>query len=558
MKKLLLAILVILFIEFTFQQCANPGRPTGGPKDTIPPTLLSANPVSGTVNFKGETITLSFSEYVNADKLQQQLIITPKTDLTYKSIVKRNNLVIKFNQELQDSTTYNFNFADGVTDITEKNPVVNLSIAFSTGYFIDSMSVNGYVEDLLTQEPAAGFLVGLYPVTDTLDYFVDTPLYFTTADDSGRYEMNYLKEGSYRILSFNDENSNLTFDPDIEPHAFVSEPIVLDSVMQIPDMRVVLQNVKPLALINTRPTGPYVEIRFNKQIDQYTIKPDVYRHNVIGEKNDIIRVYKTESLNYSDSLVAYLNASDSLGNSVVDTLKFKFIESNRKPAGFSYTVNKSETKPSFDSLSIVANKPIDSLFTSLISISKDTLASIAPTVSYSLNENNTIANITYRYSKELLDSLTLHELPDSIKLDTLGNVIPDLLEKYSTKLVFDDAFLVSVENDSSTTKSVTIKEPIKRTGGKLNLRVSTSYQSYTVQLLNDQGQIKYVQKNSASMIFDQIEPATYSLRVLIDLNNDGKWSYGNLLNDEAPEPIYLNPENISVRENWEIDVDISF
>ncbi|MBC6411330.1 MAG: Ig-like domain-containing protein, partial [Ekhidna sp.] len=46
-------------------------------------------------------------------------------------------LIVKLEGELKDSTTYNINFADGVVDVTEKNPVENFSIAFSTGDFID-------------------------------------------------------------------------------------------------------------------------------------------------------------------------------------------------------------------------------------------------------------------------------------------------------------------------------------------------------------------------------------------------------------------------------------
>ena len=120
MKYFLQLIIIILLSVTAFHRCANPGRPTGGPKDTIPPILINAIPVSGTTNFKDQIIELEFSEYINADKIQQELIITPKTDIRYKSIVKRNKLILKLDQALEDSTTYYFNFANGVTDITEK------------------------------------------------------------------------------------------------------------------------------------------------------------------------------------------------------------------------------------------------------------------------------------------------------------------------------------------------------------------------------------------------------------------------------------------------------
>src|SRR5450432_2640921 len=58
--------------------CAQIVAPTGGPRDSIPPTLLNATPPNGTVNFKGNRITLSYDEYVQLDtRLQQTMLISP-------------------------------------------------------------------------------------------------------------------------------------------------------------------------------------------------------------------------------------------------------------------------------------------------------------------------------------------------------------------------------------------------------------------------------------------------------------------------------------------------
>ena len=51
--------------------CAQIGAPTGGPRDSIPPKLLNANPPNGTTNFKGNRITLTYDEYVQIQKLQE-------------------------------------------------------------------------------------------------------------------------------------------------------------------------------------------------------------------------------------------------------------------------------------------------------------------------------------------------------------------------------------------------------------------------------------------------------------------------------------------------------
>ncbi|WP_370088397.1 Ig-like domain-containing protein [Ekhidna sp.] len=563
MKQLLYIILFILFIDLSFQQCANPGRPTGGPKDTIPPTLLYANPTNGTTNFSSSTIELEFSEFINADKLKQQLIITPKTSITYKSIVKRNKLIIKLNNRLNDSTTYNFNFANGITDITEKNPAVNLSVAFSTGAFIDSLSVRGYVEELLTKEPGKGYVVGLYPFSDTLDYFTQNPMYFTTANDSGSFKINYIKTGKYKILAFNDDNKNLLLDPETESHGFLSTTIVLDSATKVEPIRCILQNVKPLSLINARPTGPYVEVKFNKQVDSYQLTPSNLSHNIVGENKDVIRIYKPTQINYKDSIQSFIKAYDSLGNIVDDTIKYVFIESNRKPATFSYSFDK-QSLPLEDNptIALTFNKPITFVDTSKLIFKSDTTFTYATKKSISFNYNRTKATIDFFLNADSIKAAFEKTRPkDSSATDTtsrLTNLRPKSNQNKSAISLFaEKGAFITVENDTSKTNSIQLQEPSVPKFGKIKLTLTTDHTHFTLQLINSKKKVAYSLQNQKTTILSVV-PDTYKIRILIDDNKDGKWSFGNLLNNEEPEQVFLYPEETSVRENWEIDLGITF
>ncbi len=559
MKRLIYLFLFVLLIDLSFQKCANPGRPTGGPKDTIPPTLIYANPSLGTTNFNESEIELEFSEFINADKIKQQLIITPKSDIQYKSIVKRNKLIIKLEDDLADSTTYNFSFADAVTDITEKNPVVNLSLAFSTGDYIDSLSLRGYVEELMEGLPGKGYLVGLYPLSDTLDYFSQNPLYFSTTNDSGTFKMNYLKEGDYKILAFFDDNRNLLLDPETESHGFLEDTVSLYSNLELETIRSLLQNVKPLKLINSRPIGPYVESKFNKMIDTYTIHPTNLNHNIIGENRDVIRIYKPEFVDYSDSLTLYLTASDSLNNTVTDTLKFAFLESNRKPASFSYTINRN-ILPLEDTfkLKLDFNKPITQTNFIGVSIQADSLVTYTPSFDTAWNPNKTSLNLFGTYSVTILDSMILNSLPDSVKLDSLGNPHDNIQRSLPLDLVFPKGTFISVEQDSSLSKTLSIQERKTSQGGKLLIRTITDFESYTLQLLNEKGKVAYQSSEKSEIIFNNISPGKYLIRILIDNNQDGRWSYGNLLANKEPEEIFIYAEETSIRENWVIELDIAF
>lgn len=558
MKHFLQLTIFACILITAFHKCANPGRPTGGPKDTIPPTLIHAVPISGTTNFKDQIIELEFSEYINADKLKQELIITPKTDIQYKSIAKRNRLIIKLNEPLIDSTTYYFNFANGVTDITEKNPVVNLALAFSTGPFIDSMSVQGSVQELLTVEPGKGYVVSLYPYSDTLDYFSDSPMYFTTANDSGNYKLNYIKKGQYKIISFNDDNSNFMLDPETEAYGFLSDIINLDSATKLPPMRTVLQNIKPLTLINIRPTGRYVEIKFNKQVDRYTLTPEYLQHNIIGENNDIIRLYKPEQINYKDSLTSYITASDSLDNQITDTLTYVFLESNRKPSVFSYTIpNKIEivNNPLF---TINFNKPIKSSNPDSIFIRADSIFSFHPSIEFNWNENYTVLNLSLSLNQDSLLSAFEASIPKDTAANDSTRQLRSTASQRKLEIVLNKNSFLSVENDTSSTKTIPLQKSQPKAAGTLQLDVQTDKKSFIVQLIDKAQKVKYQRKNKKQINITSIKPDTYTIRVLIDTNEDGKWSYGNLLKNEQPEEVFLYPEEISIRENWIVEMSITF
>ena len=557
MKQLIYIIVFILVIDLTFQNCANPGAPTGGPKDTIPPTLTLATPVNGTTNFKESTIELEFSEYVNTEKLKQQLIITPSTDIQYKSIVKRNKLIIRLDGSLQDSTTYNFNFANGVTDITEKNPVVNLSIAFSTGPTIDSMSISGTVEELLTEEPGNGYVVGLYPQSDSLNYFSEKPTYFTTAGDSGIYNINYIKKGVYKILAFNDENGNFLFDPDTESHGFLEEEIYLDSVTVLRPIRCLLQNVRPIALINARPVGRYVDIKFNKTIDSYQITPEV-SSNIVGENNDVVRLYKDPSIAFRDSLTSYIVASDSLGNEVIDTLNYVYIESNRKPTPFNHSFinNNLQTGPE-QILRVLFDKPVVSFDTSKVVLQSDTLINYAAPFQYEWNTNNTRVNIYLNITNQLLDSLISSAITeDTVLVDSAKSQkqtpTPEFL------LSTQAGAFVSVENDTSSNKSIPVKRISTKSSGVLKVSLDTDETHFYFQLLDQNNNVVHQVANTKTFNLSSVRAGQYNIRILIDSNQDGKWSYGNLLKNEEPEEVFITQEKTSIRENWEVELSITF
>jgi ABC-type microcin C transport system duplicated ATPase subunit YejF len=121
----------------------------------------------------------------------------------------------------------------------------------------------------------------------------------------------------------------------------------------------------------------------------------------------------------------------------------------------------------------------------------------------------------------------------------------------------ENGAFISIENDTTKTQNITFKTFTKASFGTLNINLSTEYKSFTVQLLS-KGKVSYQSRDIKKVTFSKVTPGKYNIRILIDDNNDGIWSHGNILKNEEPESVYLYSEETSVRENWVIDLDISF
>lgn len=236
MNKALYFFLIIL----TFG-CAQFVPPTGGPTDKKAPELLVSEPANKTINFKGNSLSLTFNEYVDISTLKQDLIIIPDPKSLYTAKLKDKTVKLVFDEKFADSTTYTFNFRNGIKDLNEKNPATNLKIVVSTGPKIDSLNIKGKVKDLHTKIPILEATVGLYKA-DTLPWNRKKPDYFIKTDSSGLFTFENIKNGKYFILAFTDRNNNLIYDQKNESVAFIRDSINLTKNIELDTMELFTAN----------------------------------------------------------------------------------------------------------------------------------------------------------------------------------------------------------------------------------------------------------------------------------------------------------------------------
>ena len=74
-----------------------------------------------------------------------------------------------------------------------------------------------------------------------------------------------------------------------------------------------------------------------------------------------------------------------------------------------------------------------------------------------------------------------------------------------------------------------------------------------LELFNDEGVIKK-QKLKAETNINYIHPGVYKLRVFEDLNNDKKWTPGVVNKSKLSEFVYIYPDVIKIKPNWELEI----
>jgi hypothetical protein len=535
-----------LFFLFLYA-CANQMSPTGGPKDETPPTIISSIPADKTLNFKGTSIEMTFDEPVKVSNLKNELIITPTYSGEYDFKVNKYGVLIEFKEPFDDSTTYNLNFREAIQDVTESNPALNLKIAFSTWSFLDSLSISGKIQDLLTEAPVSQYLVGIYDKYDTLSPLNGPPLYFSKTNEYGFYSIDNIRSGEYLIYSYEDKNDNLTLESKSEKYGFLPDPILLDSVSYESNIGVNNLDLTDLKIQSARQSGQYYEIKASKYITEYDLQTptsDSVLYSKFSADHKGIILYNTFEI--TDSLEVHLTTQDSLYLSRTDTIYISYIESRRQKDDFQFTVKSAimhlENK-SFEA-EIEFTKPV-------LDINFDSLYIEWDTLRTTFFDTENISFDKKRNSLKIRDTIIKSDIDTLVKY----NIPPAFLLK-------PGAFL-SIENDSSfnKTQKISIQEDSKL--GIISGNIGLEGLSYFVQLIDENNKIIRSVYNIKEYLFEDVMPGTYRLRLLIDDNNDGIWHPGNLNNNQPPEGVYFyesaeGNSNLILRANWElIDIDVN-
>ena len=552
---------ILLLCAFS---CAQVKPLTGGEKDTIPPNIIKSIPERFSTNTNSDYFFFEFDELIDASTLREKLIISPFYNGSFEVKTKKNTITIFFDSLFEDNTTYIFNFADGVTDVTERNPSLNSKFVFSTGDKIDSSYVSGLIHNPLKNELVEGALVGLYNKEDSLDLFHKKPVYFSLTDEGGRFRIENLKKDEYTIYAFFDENNNLQAEYKKELFGFLEESILIGDSIENLYIPIFNEDLTNLELLRKRERGSVVDLVYNKKIKEYKVSC-VENISYSLSDNNLLSVYRNKV--QKDSVFLKVSVKDVNNYIAEDSFYIKFGEevntNNETKSSFKLKSNNADDSIEFK---LETNKPLIKYSIDNVEIKYDTVALPKKFYGYYTKKksNNLIEGkmfIQVDSASKYIEKIKKDIIADSLGFenDSIYKSVSGYYKRLNTSklsLEIKKGSIITIDNDSIKT----IKEDLRIRGKDYYGGLSGSVvniennKNIIVELVNEKfTQIINNKMKGYSFDFQNIPPGKYYLRVIEDKNNNYEWDYYSIKKKIDSERITYYPELIEVLSNWTIE-----
>lgn len=506
---------IITIIILFLQSCANMLAPTGGQVDKSAPKLIKSFPRNYSTNFKADKIELEFNEYIVLKDIQNQLIVSPgniETDIKKSG----KKLIINFKNKLEDSTTYILNFGNAISDYTESNINKEFKFIFSTSENIDSLNISGRLIDAYKTDAVKEALICLYTdVNDDSIIYKNKPVYTTKTDDNGNFIFTNLKENNYKLIALSESNNNKIYDSQDEQIAFIDTTLKITKNTDLNLIKLFKEIPIKTKIIEKKIEYQKVEFILNKKYSNYKITENNSELDTILYNNDLdtINVYYKNKI---DSSVLYFQFEDR-----IDTVKFK-LPKNIKSKKLVIDVN---SKNDTDKIIIYSNNKIKNVINDSIILYED-----SNKINYSLIKGDNKIELNYDF---------------------------DTNKKY--KLNIRDSSIIDFQNIKNTAIKKDIEFNKDVDFGILDLKFKGNIKNKIIEIYNDKNIIinKVDLNKEHHITLKKLNAGSYKIRIIEDLNNNKKWDTGNYLKKIQPEPISYYKEEIKIRANWELELEIN-
>lgn len=607
--------IILLLIVLVCWDCAQQGSPTGGPRDEDPPVVLECEPLNYSTRFEANKIQITFDEFIVLENVNQELIVSPPMEEKPEVKLRKKTIIIQFEEELKDSTTYTFNFGSSIKDLHESNKLLNYEYVFSTGDVLDSLSVKGtlkYAHDL--SDPEEPFSIMLYDDLRDSVPLTDIPLYVGKSDDSGVFSVNNLRPDTFKVFALKDGNNNFLFDLPTEEIGFLDTSLIVnaefarqllelsaDSVLELSDTVAMEVDLKEV------PGGLYPEgsDTIGLELDSTNISND----SILDAGPDFNSIYIDLLLFTEESEIQYITDYSRedprkielmFARPLTDTFEYRFLGSYPED---SIGVLEYFTADR-DSLTLWIRDSVhykrDTLLTNIIFTVKDTsfqyvsqpdtliftyreksqkkkneesdevekldVSTIRSNGQQNLNRNLAI-DINMPLDRINDSLISFYHIPDTVEIPepfdwfadstvlTRGWIKADWKSAEKYRMVLLPGAISSIYPIEHDTIDVSFRTRDIEEYGQILLNLENVNNRVIIQLLSKDKIIRQLETDTpGEYTISYLLPQEYRIKCIHDLNENGKWDTGNYLKKLQPEPLEFLPVEIKVRANWDHDV----
>ena len=567
--------LCALFSLLLLCRCANPVTPEGGPKDVTPPKATDCDPPALTTHFHKKDIRITFNKYIQLKDQHNQINIAPPL-LPHTDIrLRGKSIFIKLADTLKSNTTYSINFGEAISDLTENNILHDFTYTFSTGSYIDSLSLSGRILNAFDQVPQKDVIAMLYinendtlPL-DSLPFHVK-PYYMAKTNENGDFIFRNLRDVPFLLFALKDMNGDYIFNLPNEKIAFC-DSLVKGIYVKPPSPETLKKDsaAKRDTLLHKKDTS----VIKKQTTPGYTL-------NLFEESDSIQKILKADMINEDQVGIYYrfptikpefipMNIPDIPGwmipefNVTRDSV-FLWLKNTGKDSLYLRLVDKGKT---LDTARInllkksLKKKKTDKGTASLVKLK---LSTNMPDGRLNQFKIDPVIIFSYPLSGQNLIRILLVDGKDTInpKLAFTDSVKRKLRVSYKWKedrpyrLIIPDSVFRSINGHSNDSLVVSFRTHSLRDFGSIQMTISIKYPSdYLIQLLDEKENVleRKIISASGKVKFDYLSPGKYKIKAILDRNRNGRWDTGKFSKKIQPEKVQYFQKIIEVRANWDID-----
>ena len=601
--RLLRAAVLLLFATAFLSRCASMMTPTGGPRDTLPPVILNMTPDNFSVNrptVHHEKIYIEFDEFVQLKDQQKEFFTSPQMKKKPLVSMRGKGIVVQLRDTLEANTTYALNFGSAVRDNNEGNPLYSMRYVFSTGPTIDSMIFSGYTADSYKADSVSKSFIWFFPadsVENVAEYdstiFKYKPAVIARAENNGIFIAQNLKPIPYRVYAVQDKNDNQMYEPGSDQVGFLEKSY---NPAEMPDFAMWYDSIRQYVTAE-----PQLYLRmFTDKAFRRQLLSQTERHKAMlyfGAAHPRIERIRFDSIPEDrvivdpqtvgrDTIALWFNMPSS---ALPDTIKgeityFKHdtvnvLQEVTEPLKLSWRLIETKEQEKEREKLERDRRKAEAAGEEWVEPKKENPFAYKLPLTGEINPENNLT-VDFDYPLTRLDSaamlLTLTRPDNSIE-DVPVRFVRDtgLLRRWHIEapwtsggqytLTIPKGAITDVagfSNDSIVGK-YTVLDPEKFATVKIHVKGKDDKAKYILQLLDGSNALKQEKRDvtTGDWQFNYVPAGEIKFRIIEDMNGNGKWDTGNVVERLQPEraEIYANDEGedtFATKTNWEVEFSI--